>query len=184
MQHLNNQLKVAFFITLFYWTVPFSMYAQDGRNFKYKVSKHKGERLVTLTLPESVARELLAALLEEDNREEGPSPKEARTYKAYKVYPIHKKVMPIDPSPSFEAGRQVMRSMIGEMIRDSIVKDRDSFTWFALDGQQFVVDGKAMPDSLRVRFQSEYIKADGWGYYFGPVEVKGRGIFMDRDDVY
>ena len=184
MQHLNNQLKVAFFIALFCWVVPISMYAQDGQKFKYKVSKHKGDHWVTLTLPESVARELLAALLEEDNRDEGPAPKEARIYKGYKAYPIHKKIMPVDPSPSFEAGRQVMRNIVGGMIRDSIVKDRDSFSWFALDGHQFVVDGKAVPDSLRVKFQSEYIKADGWGYYFGPVEVKGSGIFMDRGYIY
>jgi hypothetical protein len=184
MQHLKNQLKVAFFITLCYWAVPISMYAQDGQKFKYKVSKHKGDHLVTLTLPEGVARALLAALQDEYNPDEGPSPKEARTYKTYKAYPIHKKAMPIDPSPSIEASRQIMRSIVGEMIRDSIVKDRDSFTWFALDGGQFAVDGKAVPDSLRVKFQSEYIKADGWGYYFGPVQVKGKGIFLDRGDVY
>jgi len=184
MQHLKNQLKVAFFIALCYWAVPISMYAQDGQKARYKVNKHKGDHWVTLTLPESVVRELLNALLEEDNRDEGPASREAKTYKAYKAYPIHKKAMPVDPSPSFEAGRQVMRNIVGEMIRDSIVKDRDSFTWFALDGRQFVVDGKAVPDSLTARFQSEYIKADGWGYYFGPVEVRGTGIFLDRGDVY
>ena len=177
MQHLNNQLKVAFFIMLFCWAIPISMYAQEGQKFKYKLSRHKGDHWVTLTLPESVARELLAALLEEDR----PDPVVARMYKAA---PIHKKMMPVDPSPSIEGSKQIIRSIIGEMIRDSIVKDRDSFSWFALDGRQFVVDGKAMPDSLRVKFQSEYIKADGWGYYFGPVAVQGRGIFMDRSDVY
>jgi hypothetical protein len=184
MQHLKNQLKAALFIALFCWVLPISMYAQDGQKFKYKVNKHKGDHLVTLTLPESVARALLAALLDEYNLDEGPAPKEARTYKTYEAYPIHKKTMPVDPSPSIEASRQVMRNIIGEMIRDSIVKDRDSFAWFALDGRQFVVDGTAVPDSLRVKFQSEYIKADGWGYYFGPVEVQGRGIFLDRGDVY
>ena len=177
MQHLKNQLKVALFITLFCCAITISMYAQEQQKFKYKVSKHKGDHWVTLTLPESVARELLAALLEEDR----PDPVVARTYKAY---PIHKKAMPVDPSPSIEGSRQILRSIIGEMIRDSIVKDRDSFRWFALDGRQFVVDGKAMPDSVRVKFQSEYIRADGWGYYFGPVEVQGRGVFMDRSDVY
>jgi len=190
MQHLSNRLKVVFFIALCYWGLPVSLYAQEGRNAspmtlkKYKVNKHKGERLVTLTVPESVARELLAALLEQDNRDEGLAVTETKTYKTYKAFPIHKKAMPVDPSPSIEGSRQVMRSIVGEMIRDSIVKDKDSFTWFALDGRQFVVDGKAVSDWLRVKFQSEYIKADGWGYYFGPVAVKGRGIFMDRSDVY
>ena len=77
MQHLKNQLKVAFFIALCYWAVPISMYAQDGQKFKYKVNKHKGDHLVTLTLPESVARSLLAALLEEDR----PEPVIAKMYK-------------------------------------------------------------------------------------------------------
>ena len=60
MQHLNNQLKVAFFIAVCYWVLPISMYAQDGQKARYKISKHKGDHWVTLTLPESVARELLA----------------------------------------------------------------------------------------------------------------------------
>jgi hypothetical protein len=178
MQHLNNQLKVAFFIAVCYWVLPISMYAQDGQKARYKISRHKGDHWVTLTLPESVARELLAALLEEDR------PDQDVVAKTYKVSPVHKKMMPVDPSPSFEGSKQVVRSIIGEMIRDSIVKDRDRFTWFALDGGQFVVDGKAVPDSLRVKFQSEYIKADGWGYYFGPVKVRGTGVFLDRGDVY
>jgi hypothetical protein len=177
MQRLNNQLKVAFFIAVCCWALPVAMYAQDGQKARYKVSKHKGDHWMTLTLPESVARELLAALLEED----GPDPVIA---KMYKVPPVHKKMMPVDPSPSFEGSKQVVRSIIGEMIRDSIVKDKDSFSWFALDGRQFLVDGKAVPDSVRVKFQSEYIRADGWGYYFGPVEVQGRGVFMDRSDIY
>src|ERR1700722_8545340 len=177
MQRLNNQLKVAFFIALFCWALPISMYAQDGQKARYKISKHKGDHWVTLTLPESVARELLAALLEEDR----PDPVIA---KMYKVSPVHKKAMPVDPLPSIKGSKQVMRSIVGEMIRDSIVKDRDSFSWFALDGRQFVVDGKTVPDSVRIKFQSEYIKADGWGYYFGPVEVQGRGVFMHRSDVY
>jgi hypothetical protein len=177
MQHLNNQLKVAFFIMLCYWALPVSVYAQDVQKAKFiqvrkieRLKKHKGDKLVTLTLPESVARELLAALLDEYNPDA--------------VYPIHKKAIPVDPSLSLEGSKQVIRSIIAEMTRDSIVKDRGSFTWFALDGRQFVVDGKAVPDSLRTRFQSEYIKVDGWGYYFGPVEVKGKGIFLDRGDVY
>jgi hypothetical protein len=41
-----------------------------------------------------------------------------------------------------------------------------------------------MPDALHQKFIEKYIKPhDGWGYYYGPVKVTGRGIFMSYRDV-
>ena len=70
------------------------------------------------------------------------------------------------------------------MIADGIVKDKDGFVWFGLDNGQFVVDGRPMPDSLRVKYAAKYIKADGNGYYYGSVSVHGRGYFFDKNEIY
>jgi hypothetical protein len=88
------------------------------------------------------------------------------------------------PSPELYSAKQVVRNIIADMIAEKIVKDKDSFGWFGLDGTQFVVDGRPQPDALRQKFQTKYIKPDGLGYYFGSVSVHGTGLFFERADIY
>lgn len=52
--------------------------------------------------------------------------------------------------------------------------------WFALDNDKFIVDGKPMTQQLHEKFLAKYVTSQrGWGYYYGPVQVTGRGVFMD-----
>ena len=80
--------------------------------------------------------------------------------------------------------RQIVRDIINDMVKDGIVKDKDSFLWFGLDYGQFVVDGRPMADSLRVKYAAKYVKADGNGYYYGSVSVHGRGYFFDKKEIF
>lgn len=79
--------------------------------------------------------------------------------------------------------RQTVRNIIDNMIADGIIKDKDGFTWFGLDNGQFVVDGKQMADSLRVKYAAKYVK-DGNGFYCGSVSVRGHGYFFDKGEIY
>jgi hypothetical protein len=83
-----------------------------------------------------------------------------------------------------EAMKQVVRDIISDMVTEKIVRDKESFSWFGLDNTQFIVDGKPVADSLRVKFQAKFISPDGPGLYFGPVSIKGRGFFFSREDIY
>jgi hypothetical protein len=84
----------------------------------------------------------------------------------------------------FEAMKQTALNIIAEMVSEKVIRDKDSFQWFGLDNNQFVVDGKPVADSVRVKFQAKFIKPDGLGYYYGPVSIHGRGFFFDRKDIY
>lgn len=91
----------------------------------------------------------------------------------------------VSDSVNIDKLRQTVRDIVNEMIADGIIKDKDSFTWFGLDNGQFIVDGKQMADSLRVKYASKYIKADGNGYYCGSVAgITGRGYFFDKKEIF
>jgi transmembrane sensor len=83
--------------------------------------------------------------------------------------------------------KQVMRSIVDDLIKEKIVPNRDSVEWFGLDPQHFVVNGRVMPVGMRQLFVTKYIKPDGFGYYFEAEKggkVSGTGYFFDRKDLY
>lgn len=100
--------------------------------------------------------------------------------------PVHpmKKLPPYNPGPSIEEARQTIRSIIGELVAAKVVSSPESVQSFCLERQRFIVNDQPMPDSLASRFQSLYIRPDGPNYYYGPVKVIGRGVFMDKKYVY
>ncbi len=87
-------------------------------------------------------------------------------------------------SPEIETGKQAVRNIIDDMVKDGIITDKDHFSWFGLDNDQFLVDGHPVADSLHAIFKRKYIGPDGMGYYFGPITIHGRGMFFDRSDIY
>lgn len=88
-------------------------------------------------------------------------------------------------SLNISALRQTVRNIIGDMVTDGIIRDKENFKWFALDNGQFVVDGRQMPDSLRTKYATKYVKPDGSGYYCGTlVGVTGRGYFFDKQEIF
>jgi ferric-dicitrate binding protein FerR (iron transport regulator) len=83
--------------------------------------------------------------------------------------------------------KQVMRSIIDDLVKEKIVPDKDSVEWFGLDPQRFVVNGRVMSAGVRQVFTAKYIKGDGMGYYFEAEKggkVSGTGYFLDRKDLY
>jgi beta-lactamase regulating signal transducer with metallopeptidase domain len=76
-----------------------------------------------------------------------------------------------------------LKEIIADLEKEGIKVDLEK-SWLALDKGQFVVDGKTMPKEMHEKFISKYVtSADGWGYYYGPIQVRGRGIFMDYKDL-
>jgi hypothetical protein len=80
-------------------------------------------------------------------------------------------------------GRQVVRAIIRDLIKEKIVTSKDDIVWFGLDNGQFIVNDKHMPDSLLIRFRSKYIRPDGHGYYYGSVKVSGTGTFFTKQEL-
>jgi hypothetical protein len=184
---------------------------QGYLTFSYKSDILDKDRRVTLTIRESTLREALEEILgkdysylEADNyviiRPRGPEllrvpamPRKAKMTRKLPVVPEQPRegMMPpplkaprMPDSVNIVAVRQTVRSIITDMVTDGIIRDKESLVWFGLDNGQFVVDGKPMADSLRVKYAAKYVKADGNGYYYGSVSVHGRGYFLDKKEVY
>src|SRR5579863_2425182 len=179
--------------------------------FSYKSDIFKKDRMITLTIKESTLREALEQILGRDYgyletddyviiRPRGPE--ELRVAVPARKFTIARKspvapeqpregMMPPAPkaprmpdSTNIAAARQTVKNIIGDMVADGIVRDKDRFVWFGMDNGQFVVDWKQMGDSLRVKYAAKYIRADGNGYYYWSVSVKGRGFFFDKKEVF
>jgi len=83
--------------------------------------------------------------------------------------------------------RQVMRSIIEDLVRGKIIPNKDSLSFFGLDNNQFVVNGRTIIDSLHALFRSKYIAPDGMGYFYGSpgvLKVYGKGYFYEKQDLY
>ena len=80
--------------------------------------------------------------------------------------------------------KEVMRHLIEELIREGLVRDRESLGWLALDSRQLVIDGVDIPDPAKTRYQSKYLLPDGMGFYYGKVKVHGHGYFFEKKELY
>jgi hypothetical protein len=98
--------------------------------------------------------------------------------------PIAKKAhLTTAPSPELEASKQLMRSIIEDLVKEKIIADKGSLEWFGLDNNQFIVNAKPVADSLYTIFKARYLKPGGGGYYYGPIRVSGRGVFLGKNDL-
>jgi hypothetical protein len=179
--------------------------AKQGKiQFAYKSNIVRKERLVTLKIPESTLQEVLVTILGDGFDVVGEDdyviirPRAAasrRTTKAaisrktlaergvYDNIGPGKKPMYFNDSV-LAARKEAVRGIIDQMVADGLVRDKNSFSWFALDNGQFVLDGKPMTDSLRVKYAAKFIAPEGDGLYYGPVSVHGKGFFFGKKDIY
>ena len=81
-----------------------------------------------------------------------------------------------------EASAAIIRNIINDLAKENIMVNIDH-SWFGLDDKQFVVDGKPITGEVYEKFKTKYLKNDGMGYYYGPVQVHGRGLFMDKESL-
>jgi bla regulator protein BlaR1 len=81
-----------------------------------------------------------------------------------------------------KASAAVMRNIIDDLEKENVKVDLQK-GWFALDGDRLVVDGKDLTKEQHEKFKSKYLNKSGWGYYYGNVQVSGKGIFLSNRDV-
>ena len=170
--------------------------AKQGKiRFAYKSNIIHKERLVTLKIPESTLQEVLVTILGDGFDVVGEDdyviirPRAAASGKTTKAGMARKTPMspkmPMYGQDSILAQKiKTVERIISDLVADGLVRDKDSFSWFALDNGQFLVDGKPMADSLRLKYAGKYIGPDGDGFYYGPVSVHGHGFFFDKKEIY
>jgi beta-lactamase regulating signal transducer with metallopeptidase domain len=85
---------------------------------------------------------------------------------------------------SMEESAVKMKNIINDLEKEGIKFDIET-SWFGLDKNKFIVDGKKMPPDMHEKFAAKYMRSkNGWGYYYGyyykPEQEKGRGVFNNH----
>lgn len=79
--------------------------------------------------------------------------------------------------------RQVMISILNDLISENLVSDRKSIVWAVLTDSVLIVNGKTQQDTLHQKLKAKYHIAAEEGYYYGPVQITGKGYFFNADDL-
>jgi transmembrane sensor len=78
--------------------------------------------------------------------------------------------------------RQVMISIINDLISKGLVSDKKSIVWAALTDSVLIVNGKTQPETLHQQLKIKYHIVAEEGYYYGPVQITGKGYFFHADE--
>ncbi|HTK22313.1 MAG TPA: M56 family metallopeptidase [Mucilaginibacter sp.] len=89
-----------------------------------------------------------------------------------------KEMAPRD-SIRYDDDRQRVNNVIAELIKAGVVPDVASVKWFGLTDTELIVNGKKQPDELHDRLKATYGVHKDYGLYYGPVDMIGKGVFMD-----
>jgi transmembrane sensor len=78
--------------------------------------------------------------------------------------------------------RQVMTSILNDLISEGLVSDRKSIVWAALTDSALIVNGEMQPETLYQKLKTKYHIVAEEGYYYGSVQITGKGYFFNADD--
>ncbi len=97
--------------------------------------------------------------------------------KAMKAMKMQKRMD--DDSIGYAAELEKMQDIIAGLVHDKVVPNADAVKWFGLSNTEFIVNGQKQTDEMQERYKAKYGVHDGWGLYYGPVQMQGRGVFID-----
>ena len=88
-----------------------------------------------------------------------------------------------DNSAEGDRKRQVIRDIIGYLIREHIVQDRASISAFLLTDTAMIVNGQKLPEGRHRRLKKSYLPEPGYVIYYGNEPMAGKGIFQRTDNL-
>ena len=100
---------------------------------------------------------------------------------AVQAHPV--KTRPVETKRDPEYYRNTMRSILEDIVKEGVVPDRDSIQWAALTDSVLIVNGMVQPGRLYQKLRTRYLTEPGNGYFYGPVQITGRGYFFDKKEI-
>jgi hypothetical protein len=86
-----------------------------------------------------------------------------------------------DDSISYAGEKNRALNVIADLVHDKAVADPASVKWFGLSNTEFIVNGEKQPDEMQQKYKAKYGIYEGNGLYYGPVQMHGKGVFIDAD---
>ena len=87
-----------------------------------------------------------------------------------------------DDSIGYLEQRQRALNVIADLVADKVVPKAVDVKWFGLSNTEFIVNGQKQPDEMQQRYKAKYGIYDGYGLYYGPVQMYGKGVFIDASN--
>jgi transmembrane sensor len=103
-----------------------------------------------------------------------------------KVYPVTKGVAKqyqgnLGAYP--ERQKILVQEIIADIVRQHLVKVKDSLIWFGLNDHEFNINGQKQTAGIYKQFKEKYLQTSGYGFYYGPTEITGKGFFFTKQEL-
>jgi beta-lactamase regulating signal transducer with metallopeptidase domain len=82
-------------------------------------------------------------------------------------------------SISYAAQLQRVNNVITDLVKDKVIAKAADVKWFGLSDTEFIVNGQKLSNEMQQRYKAKYGVHEGYGLYYGPVQMVGTGIFID-----
>jgi transmembrane sensor len=86
------------------------------------------------------------------------------------------------PVDDYSYHRRVMDSIINDLIKEGLVTVRKSIVWAALTDSELILNGKVLSEAVHQKLKTKYHITSEDGYYYGSVQITGKGYFFNSDD--
>jgi beta-lactamase regulating signal transducer with metallopeptidase domain len=79
--------------------------------------------------------------------------------------------------------QQRVRNVIAALVQEKVVPDAATLDWFGLSDTELIVNGEKQPDALQQKLKALVSVGPGNGLYFGPVQMTGQGVFIEKKEL-
>ena len=90
--------------------------------------------------------------------------------------PIQAKPVPVH---SYASALEAMREVIADLVDEKVVNDTAEVVSFALLDTELIVNHQRLPEALHQKLKAKYGIHEGYGWYYGPVKMPGKGLWID-----
>lgn len=79
--------------------------------------------------------------------------------------------------------KERVRNFIKDLVREKVVSDSSAVNWFGISDVELIINGTKQPESLHQRLKEKYGIKPQYGLYYGPVQMIGMGVFIEKDEL-
>lgn len=88
-----------------------------------------------------------------------------------------------DAAAELEHQKKLMRELVDDLVKDEIIKSEKRLESMGLSDTEMMVNGKKQPDDIQQKYRARYITRPGFGLFYGPVRMTGKGYFLGKDEL-
>ncbi|MES2277190.1 MAG: M56 family metallopeptidase [Bacteroidota bacterium] len=148
---------------------PDSVYTKSSNGFVKKGVTKKGQQ--DQAAPDAIAIEKF--------KQKHPKGTGGDTLAKRQQAPV--KHLPKAPDNSADEAR--VRGVIAALVQEKVVSTATDVDWFGLSVDALIVNGQKQPEALHQKLKEAYGIKPQYGLFFGPSQMTGTGIHLDKTDV-